>query len=197
MARGVLFYFPAALFEVAQHSLESDRKHNPSNLTAPNWARGKSSDHEDCIVRHLIDAGPRRGALGWITSHLLARLPGSNARDARRYHLRCLAWRALALLQEDCEATGAKPGVSCTFPPAPEPTKGPSGAPLCHLAPLHPAQKLAADADLVASARAVHTAQGEGKRGRLKACLLVRDTLGIGLGEARHWLNERAPELVQ
>jgi hypothetical protein len=34
----------------------------------------------------------------------------------RRYHLRCLAWRALALLQEDCEDEGAEPGVSSVFP---------------------------------------------------------------------------------
>lgn len=119
MFRGLLGYFPAALFEVAAHSLESDRKHNPGNPTAPNWARGKSGDHEDCIVRHVIDAGPRRGPLGWLPAWLLAKLPGSSARDARRYHLRCLAWRALALLQEDCEATGAKPGASCIFPEPP------------------------------------------------------------------------------
>lgn len=111
--RGLLGYFPAALFEVAQHSLDSDRKHNPDTKDGPHWARDKSGDHEDCIMRHLIDAGPRRfmlvrGAAAW----LLEKIPGSSARDARRYHLRCLAWRALALLQEDCEATGAKPGAS-------------------------------------------------------------------------------------
>ena len=60
MFRGLMGYFPAALFEVAAHSLDSDRKHNPGSTTGPNWARGKSADHEDCIMRHLIDAGPRR-----------------------------------------------------------------------------------------------------------------------------------------
>lgn len=119
MFRGLLGYFPAALFEVAAHSLESDRKHNPGNPTAPNWARGKSSDHEDCIIRHLIDAGPRRGLLAKLPVWLLEKLPGSSARDAKRYHLRCLAWRALALLQEDCEATGAAAGASSRFPEPP------------------------------------------------------------------------------
>lgn len=104
-------YFPAALFEVAAHSLASDRKHNgeppPGEDRDPTWARGKSSDHEDCIVRHLVDAG----ALG--------------DKD-RRYHLRALAWRALALLQEECERDGAEPGVSSRFEtadtePAPAP----------------------------------------------------------------------------
>lgn len=115
MFRGLLGYFPAALFEVAAHSLDSDRKHNPGSTTGPNWARGKSADHEDTIIRHLIDAGPRR-VLGLLPAWLRARIPGSSARDAKRYHLRAIAWRALALLQEDCEATGAAPGVSCVFP---------------------------------------------------------------------------------
>jgi hypothetical protein len=118
MFSGLLGYFPAALFEVATHSRESNDKHNPGEEL--HWARGKSSDHPECIVRHLIDAG-RRGT------------------PRRRYHLRALAWRALALLQEECEAEGAAPGVSCRFPgPAPRP------AALADL--LHPAQRLAVEA---------------------------------------------------
>ncbi len=93
MFRGLLGYFPAALFEVAAHSQESDQKHNPGATDGPTWARSKSSDHADCIVRHLVDAG-KRGTLN------------------RKYHLRALAWRALALLQEECEAEGSTPGVS-------------------------------------------------------------------------------------
>lgn len=95
MFRGLLGYFPAALFAVAQHSHESNEKHNPGQPLQ--WARGKSSDHADCIVRHLIDAGAPDTA-------------------GRKYHLRALAWRALALLQEECEAEGAEPGVSSVFP---------------------------------------------------------------------------------
>lgn len=93
MFRGLLGYFPAALFEVARHSLTSDQKHNPGNKNGPHWARTKSSDHADCIVRHLIDAGA----------------PGDLD---RLEHLRSLAWRSLALLQEECEKQGARPGVS-------------------------------------------------------------------------------------
>ncbi len=93
MARGCLFYFPAALFEVAAHSMESDLKHNPGATDGPTWARSKSSDHADCIIRHLVDAGTR-------------------GTPDRKYHLRALAWRSLALLQEECEADGALPGVS-------------------------------------------------------------------------------------
>jgi hypothetical protein len=97
MFRGLFGYFPAALFAVAEHSLESDLKHNPGNPEAPTWARGKSSDHEDCILRHSIDAGK----------------PGS---PDRVYHLKARAWRALASLQEELELLGAAPGVSSRFP---------------------------------------------------------------------------------
>lgn len=96
MFRGLLGYFPAALFEVARHSLDSEKKHNPGGTTGPNWYRGKSHDHADCIVRHLIDAGDH------------------NTPD-RLVHLRSLAWRSLAMLQEECELQGAKPGVSSRY----------------------------------------------------------------------------------
>jgi hypothetical protein len=104
MFRGLLGYFPAALFEVARHSYISDKKHNPTSLDGPHWNRGKSPDHEDCIVRHLIDAGSRE-----------------SASDSRLYHLRAIAWRALALLQEECErVNGMTPGVSSLFDEKPD-----------------------------------------------------------------------------
>ncbi len=84
LVTGVLDYFPAALAAVATHSLESNEKHNPGEPM--HWARGKSMDHPDCILRHLVDA---RAALD------------------PRYHLTALAWRALALLQEELEGHGA------------------------------------------------------------------------------------------
>jgi hypothetical protein len=122
MFRGLLGYFPAALFEVAAHSLDSDKKHNPGAVDGPTWSRGKSTDHEDTIIRHLIDAGPRRNSVAFKLAQWLAP-KFSSAKDARRYHLRCAAWRALALLQEDCEADGAAPGVSSRFPLDNEPEK--------------------------------------------------------------------------
>jgi hypothetical protein len=131
MFRGLLGYFPAALFEVSVHSLESDRKHNPGSSTGPNWARGKSSDHWDCIVRHLVDAGgpgdqPQPG-------HCFD--PSVDV-AARKYHLTAIAWRALALLQEHCEAEGAKAGVSSKFPSTVEKIRS----------LMHPAQLLAIEA---------------------------------------------------
>ncbi len=95
MCRGALDYFPAALFAVAAHSLRSDRKHNPGQPEGadPHWAREKSTDHDDCIVRHTAERG-----------------------SDMRYHLTARAWRALASLQEYLEREGAAPGLASVFP---------------------------------------------------------------------------------
>lgn len=84
MASGLLDYFTAALAEVAKVSWEGNEKHNPGQ--ALHWSRGKSSDHADCIMRHLAERG------GF---------------DGKIRHSAALAWRALALLQEELEAEGA------------------------------------------------------------------------------------------
>lgn len=51
--RGLWRYFPAALAGVAGHSKAGNDKHNPGEEM--HHARGKSNDHEDCILRHLMD----------------------------------------------------------------------------------------------------------------------------------------------
>lgn len=96
MYRGLFGYFPAALFEVAAHSQESDLRHNGERTDGPTWARGKSRDHLDCVLRHTAEVPPRG--------------------DPERIKvLRAVAWRALAALQEECEYLGARPGVSSRF----------------------------------------------------------------------------------
>ena len=94
MYRGLLGYFPAALYRVAEHSMASDRKHNPNTpeAEAPHWARQQSSDHADCIVRHLAEMHTNPD-----------------------YHLKAIAWRALALLQEHEERKGAAMGASAVI----------------------------------------------------------------------------------
>ena len=52
--RGLFCYFPKALAAVAHHSWENNEKHNPGEPL--HWAREKSKDHADCILRHIIDA---------------------------------------------------------------------------------------------------------------------------------------------
>lgn len=89
MARGLLDYFPDALAEVSRVSYLGNEKHNPGEPM--HHARGRSSDHADCIARHLVERG------GFDTIMI----------DGVVYTIRhsgSLAWRALALLQEELEA---------------------------------------------------------------------------------------------
>lgn len=75
---GVLRYFPRAAAYVARISVLGNEKHNPGEPL--HWAEGKSMDHPDCIVRHVIEAeefDPDDGAL----------------------HAGKLAWRAWANLE--------------------------------------------------------------------------------------------------
>jgi len=89
IATGVLDYFPAAIAEVARVSKKGNDQHNPGQPL--HWARGKSVDHADCIARHLIQRGTRDT-------------------DGVR-HTAKVAWRALALLQEELETeAGFTPG---------------------------------------------------------------------------------------
>lgn len=85
LARGCLDYFPAALAAVAALSSTGNRQHNPGEEM--HWARSKSSDHADCILRHLVErGGVDSDGVGHTTK---------------------VAWRALALLQIELESGGA------------------------------------------------------------------------------------------
>jgi hypothetical protein len=81
MAQGLLWYFPNALAEVARVSKAGNDQHNPGQPM--HHARGKSTDHADCILRHLVDAG-------------------TIDTDGQRHSAK-VAWRALAMLQEELE----------------------------------------------------------------------------------------------
>lgn len=74
---GVLDYFPLAIAEVARVSKAGNDQHNPGMPL--HWSKGKSTDHADCIARHLIDRFSRDS-------------------DGMR-HAAKLAWRALAFLE--------------------------------------------------------------------------------------------------
>lgn len=90
---GVFDYFPAAIAEVARISKAGNDQHNPGQPL--HWSRGKSSDHADCIGRHLLDRGTRDV-------------------DGQRHSAK-MAWRALALLQEELEAEGAPMGRGASY----------------------------------------------------------------------------------
>lgn len=96
IATGCLNYFPAALAGVANVSKQGNDKHNPGQPL--HHARGKSSDHADCLLRHLID-----------TADLLAAYKRGEPVDVQNILLEVsqMAWRALALSQELHEEFGA------------------------------------------------------------------------------------------
>lgn len=81
LAEGVLWYFPNALMAIAGVSKAGNDQHNPGQPM--HHSRGKSSDHADCAMRHLIEAG-------------------TIDTDGQR-HTAKAAWRILALLQEEIE----------------------------------------------------------------------------------------------
>jgi hypothetical protein len=75
---GVLLYFPDALAAIARLSKAGNDKHNPGEPL--HWARGKSMDQMDALVRHSLtrdSVDPEVGELEAVA----------------------LAWRALAELQ--------------------------------------------------------------------------------------------------
>ena len=78
---GVLDYFPSAIAEVAKCSKAGNDQHHLGEPLF--WDKTKSTDHADCIGRHLIDRGKYDS-------------------DGIRHSAK-LAWRALALLQIELE----------------------------------------------------------------------------------------------
>lgn len=79
---GVLDYFPDALVAVAEVSYQGNVQHNPGKPL--HWARAKSGDESDTLIRHYLQRGLRDT-------------------DGLRHSAK-LAWRALAFLQKEIEA---------------------------------------------------------------------------------------------
>ncbi len=89
---GVLKYFPLAILEVAYTSWIGNEQHNKGEPL--HWARGKSTDHADALVRHLLEAG-------------------TIDTDGVR-HTAKVCWRALALLQTELEEEVKKQNATQT-----------------------------------------------------------------------------------
>lgn len=88
MCEGLLDYFPDALAYVSRISYLGNQKHNPGEPL--HHARGKSMDHANCIARHLTERG------GYDTLTV-------DGVEYEMLHSGSLAWRALALLQQELE----------------------------------------------------------------------------------------------
>lgn len=107
LLRGCLRYFPAALAGISRISKIGNDKHNPGEEMY--HARAKSTDHGDCILRHLIDV-----------EDLLASAARNEAVEKQQIldEVSQLAWRALALSQVLHEQFGAPlaPGAKNEHP---------------------------------------------------------------------------------
>src|SRR6516164_7786592 len=79
LCAGVLWYFLNALLRVAHVSWAGNQQHNPGQPL--HWARGKSMDQVDCILRHLAEYDYEADD------------------DATETALASCAWRSLAALQ--------------------------------------------------------------------------------------------------
>ena len=80
---GVLMYFPDAIAEVAKCSqIGNDQHHKGEPL---HWDKSKSMDEHDALTRHLMEAG-------------------TVDTDGIRHSAK-VAWRALAALQREMDAT--------------------------------------------------------------------------------------------
>jgi hypothetical protein len=80
---GLFKYFPDALIAVAKVSYAGNEQHNPGQKLQ--WSREKSSDHEDTLLRHLMESG--------------------SVDSDGQLHSAKLVWRALAKLQLEIEAS--------------------------------------------------------------------------------------------
>jgi len=82
IATGCIDYFPDALAAVAELSKVCNEQHNPGEPL--HWAKEKSRDEADALMRHFLDRGTRDS-------------------DGIRHSAK-VAWRALALLQREIDA---------------------------------------------------------------------------------------------
>ncbi|MEM6260205.1 MAG: DUF4406 domain-containing protein [Planctomycetota bacterium] len=82
VASGVLDYFPKAIQALAHCSWVGNEQHNPGEPL--HWAREKSNDHADCLMRHFMERG--------------------EVDDDGVRHMTKAAWRAMALLELEIES---------------------------------------------------------------------------------------------
>lgn len=87
VASGFMDYFPDAIAAVSHLSWVGNEQHNPGQPL--HWARGKSADEADTMMRHFL----QRGTLD---------------SDGVRHSVK-MVWRACAILQKELEAEQPPP----------------------------------------------------------------------------------------
>lgn len=86
VASGFMDYFPDAIVAVSNISHRGNLQHNPGQPL--HWARGKSADEADTMLRHFLQRG-------------------TYDTDGVRHSAK-MVWRALAFLQKEIEAEREK-----------------------------------------------------------------------------------------
>ena len=104
---GCIDYFPDALVAVAELSKIGNDQHNPGEPL--HWAREKSTDEADALMRHFIQRGTRDS-------------------DGVR-HTAKVAWRALAMLQKEIEDEREGGDQAAVTTAGPSATDGPGCSP--------------------------------------------------------------------
>ncbi len=100
MWEGVVEYVPGALAAMARTSMKGNAKHNPGEPL--HHARGKSSDHKDCAMRHLMD---------YVAMIAYRERFGDDSvsLDALEEELGNFVWRTTVFAQEELERLGLTP----------------------------------------------------------------------------------------
>jgi ribosomal protein L7/L12 len=125
---GCLAYFPAAIAGVAKHSFIGGAKYNDGALL---WLRYMSSDHLDCVGRHLLDlqdllAMRDRGVTEftmpiWNFETKREEQKTVPIEEAILIESNALAWRSLAISQELHEKLKGAPLSPASRAEAPPP----------------------------------------------------------------------------
>jgi hypothetical protein len=87
VASGFMDYFPDAVAAISNLSYVGNEQHNPGQPL--HWARGKSTDEADTMMRHFLQRG-------------------TTDTDGIRHSVK-MAWRAMALLQKEIEDEAGDP----------------------------------------------------------------------------------------
>ena len=116
ISRGCLAYFPAAIAGVARHSYIGGAKYNNGELL---HLRFVSTEHLDCVGRHLLDLQDMLAARDRGVQTVSAMIYDFEKKqevslcvpieEAILIECNALAWRALAISQEMHEKFGGKP----------------------------------------------------------------------------------------
>jgi hypothetical protein len=87
VASGFMDYFPDAVAAISNLSYVGNEQHNPGEPV--HWARSKSGDEADTMMRHFLQRG-------------------TTDTDGIRHSVK-MAWRAMALLQKELEEDARDP----------------------------------------------------------------------------------------